>query len=77
MKDLEEDSVLGDAELGMLLELLVLLLFEFFFFVVEEVGSFLRWALKSGMQADKVMRHPVSVKRRGRVRLFMVFLSIG
>jgi len=26
------------------------------------------------MQADKVMRHPVSVKRRGRVRLFMVFL---
>ncbi|MFC3920979.1 hypothetical protein [Streptococcus lactarius] len=42
MRDLEEGSVLGDAELGMLLELVVLLLFEFFFFVVEEVGSFLR-----------------------------------
>ena len=84
----EEDCVVVEGELEELLELfelverlgwlerLELLFLKFFFFEVV-VGSFLKLILRSGTQAERKRRDSKSVKKRGSVCFFIMFLSIS
>ena len=59
------------------LERLELLFFKVFFFELVVVGSFLKLILRSGTQADRKRRDSKSVKKRGSVCFFIMFLSIS
>ena len=59
------------------LERLELLFLVFFFFELVVVGSFLKLILRSGTQADRKRRDSNSVKKRGSVCFFIMFLSIS
>ena len=84
----EEDCVVVEGELEELLELfelverlgwlerLELLFLKVFFFEVV-VGSFLKLILRSGTQAERKRRDSKSVKKRGSVCFFIMFLSIS
>ena len=88
MTMLEEDCVVVEGELEELLELfelverlgwlerLELLFLKVFFFEVV-VGSFLKLILRSGTQAERKRRDSKSVKKRGSVCFFIMFLSIS
>ena len=58
-----------------LLDRLELLFLVVFFFELVVVGSFLKLILRSGTQADRKRRDSKSVKKRGSVCLFIMFLS--
>ena len=82
----EEGCVVVEGELEELLELverlgwlerLELLFLKVFFFEVVVVGSFLKLILRSGTQADRKRRDSNSVKKRGSVCFFIMFLSIS
>ena len=79
----EEDCVVVEGELEELLELfelverLELLFLKVFFFEVVVVGSFLKLILRSGTQAERKRRDSKSVKKRGSVCFFIMFLSIS
>ena len=83
MTMLEEDCVVVEGELEESLELfelverLELLFLKVFFFEVLVVGSFLKLILRSGTQADRKRRDSKSVKKRGSVCFFIMFLSIS
>ena len=82
-------SVVVEGELEELLELfelverlgrlerLELLFLKVFFFELVVVGSFLKLILRSGTQADRKRRDSNSVKKRGNVCFFIMFLSIS
>ena len=70
--ELEELPVL--VELVERLELLFLVVF---FFELVVVGSCLKLILRSGTQADRKRRDSKSVKKRGSVCFFIIFLSIS
>ena len=70
--ELEELPVL--VELVERLELLFLVVF---FFELVVVGSFLKLIVRSGTQADSKRRDSKSVKKRGSVCFFIMFLSIS
>ena len=82
----EEGCVVVEGELEELLELfelverigwlerLELLFLKVFFFEVV-VGSFLKLILRSGTQAERKRRDSESVKKRGSVCFFIMFLS--
>ena len=84
----EEGCVVVEGELEELLELfelverlgwlerLELLFLKVFFFEVV-VGSFLKLILRSGTQAERKRRDSKSVKKRGSVCFFIMFLSIS
>ena len=84
----EEDCVVVEGELEELLELfelverlgwlerLELLFLKVFFFEVV-VGAFLKLILRSGTQAERKRRDSKSVKKRGSVCFFIMFLSIS
>ena len=84
----EEDCVVVEGELEELLELfelverlgwlerLELLFLKVFSFEVV-VGSFLKLILRSGTQAERKRRDSKSVKKRGSVCFFIMFLSIS
>ena len=82
MTMLEEDCVVVEGELEESLELfelverLELLFLKVFFFEVV-VGSFLKLILRSGTQAERKRRDSKSVKKRGSVCFFIMFLSIS
>ena len=69
-EELEELPVL--VELVERLELLFLVVF---FFELVVVGSCLKLILRSGTQADRKRRDSKSVKKRGSVCFFIMFLS--
>ena len=79
----EEDCVVVEGELEESLELfelverLELLFLKVFFFEVLVVGSFLKLILRSGTQAERKRRDSKSVKKRGSVCFFIMFLSIS
>ena len=85
----EEGCVVVEDELKELLELfelverfgwlerLELLFLVVFFFEVVVVGSFLKLILRSGTQAERKRRDSKSVKKRGSVCFFIMFLSIS
>ena len=85
----EEVSVVVEGELEELLELfelverlgrlerLELLFLKVFFFELVVVGSFLKLISRSGTQADRKRRDSNSVKKRGSVCFFIMFLSIS
>ena len=83
MTMLEEDCVVVEGELEESLELfelverLELLFLKVFFFEVVVVGSFLKLILRSGTQAERKRRDSKSVKKRGSVCFFIMFLSIS
>ena len=83
MTRLEEDCVVVEGELEESLELfelverLELLFLKVFFFEVLVVGSFLKLILRSGTQAERKRRDSKSVKKRGSVCFFIMFLSIS
>ena len=83
MTMLEEDCVVVEGELEESLELfelverLELLVLKVFFFEVLVVGSFLKFILRSGTQAERKRRDSKSVKKRGSVCFFIMFLSIS
>ena len=83
MTMLEEDCVVVEGELDESLELfelverLELLFLKVFFFEVLVVGSFLKLILRSGTQAERKRRDSKSVKKRGSVCFFIMFLSIS
>ena len=83
MTMLEEDCVVVEVELEESLELfelverLELLFLKVFFFEVLVVGSFLKLILRSGTQAERKRRDSKSVKKRGSVCFFIMFLSIS
>ena len=83
MTMLEEDCVVVEGELEESLELfelverLELLFLKVFFFEVLVVGSFLKLILRSGTQAERKRRDSKSVKKRGSVCFFIMFLSIN
>ena len=70
--ELEELPVLVE-----LVERLELLFLKVFFFEVLVVGSFLKLILRSGTQAERKRRDSKSVKKRGSVCFFIMFLSIS
>ena len=70
--ELEELPVL--VELVERLELLFLVVF---FFELVVVGTCLKLILRSGTQADRKRRDSKSVKKRGSVCFFIMFLSIS
>ena len=70
--ELEELPVL--VELVERLELLFLVVF---FFELVVVGTCLKLILRSGTQADRKRRDSNSVKKRGSVCFFIMFLSIS
>ena len=59
------------------LERLELLFLKVFFFELVVVGTFLKLILRSGTQADRKRRDSNSVKKRGSVCFFIMFLSIS
>ena len=83
----EEVSVVVEGELEELLELLnwlsdfgrlerlELLFLKVFFFELAVVGSCLKLILRSGTQADRKRRDSKSVKKRGSICFFIMFLS--
>ena len=85
----EEGCVVVEDELKELLELfelverfgwlerLELLFLVVFFFEVVVVGSFLKLILRFGTQAERKRRDSKSVKKRGSVCFFIMFLSIS
>ena len=85
----EEGCVVVEDELKELLELfelverlgrlerLELLFLVLFFFELVVVGSFLKLILRSGTQAERKRRDSNSVKKRGSVCFFIMFLSIS
>ena len=85
----EEGCVVVEGELEELLELfelverigwlerLELLFLKVFFFELVVVGTFLKLILRSGTQADRKRRDSKSVKKRGSVCFFIMFLSIS
>ena len=85
----EEGCIVVEDELKELLELfelverfgwlerLELLFLVVFFFEVVVVGSFLKLILRSGTQAERKRRDSKSVKKRGSVCFFIMFLSIS
>ena len=85
----EEGCVVVEGELEELLELfklverlgwlerLELLFLKVFFFELVVVGTFLKLILRSGTQADRKRRDSNSVKKRGSVCFFIMFLSIS
>ena len=85
----EEGCVVVEGELEELLELfelverigslerLELLLLKVFFFELVVVGTFLKLILRSGTQAERKRRDSKSVKKRGSVCFFIMFLSIS
>ena len=85
----EEGCVVVEVELEELLELfelverigwlerLELLFLKVFFFELVVVGTFLKLILRSGTQADRKRRDSNSVKKRGSVCFFIMFLSIS
>ena len=79
----EEVSVVVEGELEELpvlvelVERLELLFLKVFFFELVVVGSFLKLILRSGTQADSKRRDSKSVKKRGSVCFFIMFLSIS
>ena len=81
MTMLEEDCVVVEGELEESLELfelverLELLFLKVFFFELVVVGTFLKLILRSGTQADRKRRDSKSVKKRGSVCFFIMFLS--
>ena len=83
MTMLEEDCVVVEGELEESLELFELverlerLFLKVFFFEVLVVGSFLKLILRSGTQAERKRRDSKSVKKRGSVCFFIMFLSIS
>ena len=83
MTMLEEDCVVVEGELEESLELfelverLELLFLKVFFFEVLVVGYFLKLILRSGTQAERKRRDSKSVKKRGSVCFFIMFLSIS
>ena len=83
MTMLEEDCVVVEGELEESLELfelverLELLFLKVFFFELVVVGSFLKLILRSGTQAERKRRDSKSVKKRGSVCFFIMFLSIS
>ena len=83
MTMLEEDCVVVEGELEESLELfelverLELLFLKVFFFELVVVGTFLKLILSSGIQADRKRRDSNSVKKRGSVCFFIMFLSIS
>ena len=83
MTMLEEDCVVVEGELEESLELfelverLELLFLKVFFFELVAVGTFLKLILRSGTQADRKRRDSKSVKKRGSVCFFIMFLSIS
>ena len=83
MTMLEEDCVVVEVELEESLELfelverLELLFLKVFFFELVAVGTFLKLILRSGTQADRKRRDSKSVKKRGSVCFFIMFLSIS
>ena len=83
MTMLEEDCVVVEGELEESLELfelverLELLFLKVFFFEVLVVGSFLKLILRSGTQAERKRRDSKSVKKRGSICFFIMFLSIS
>ena len=83
MTMLEEDCVVVEGELEESLDLfelveqLELLFLKVFFFEVLVVGSFLKLILRSGTQAERKRRDSKSVKKRGSVCFFIMFLSIS
>ena len=83
MTMLEEDCVVVEGELEESLELfelverLELLFLKVFFFELVVVGTFLKLILRSGTQADRKRRDSKSVKKRGSVCFFIMFLSIS
>ena len=83
MTMLEEDCVVVEGELEESLELfelverLELLFLKVFFFEALVVGSFLKLILRSGTQAERKRRDSKSVKKRGSVCFFIMFLSIS
>ena len=70
--ELEELPVL--VELVERLELLFLVVF---FFELVVVGTCLKLILRSGTQAERKRRDSNSVKKRGSVCFFIMFLSIS
>ena len=76
-------SVVVEGELEELLELfelverLELLFLKVFFFELVVVGTFLKLILRSGTQAERKRRDSKSVKKRGSVCFFIMFLSIS
>ena len=70
--ELEELPVLVE-----LVERLELLFLKVFFFELVVVGTFLKLILRSGTQADRKRRDSNSVKKRGSVCFFIMFLSIS
>ena len=83
MTMLEEDCVVVEGELEESLELfelverLELLFLKVFFFELVVVGTLLKLILRSGTQADRKRRDSKSVKKRGSVCFFIMFLSIS
>ena len=83
MTMLEEDCVVVEGELEESLELfelverLELLFLKVFFFELVVVGTFLKLILRSGTQAERKRRDSKSVKKRGSVCFFIMFLSIS
>ena len=83
MTMLEEDCVVVEGELEESLDLfelveqLELLFLKVFFFELVVVGTFLKLILRSGIQADRKRRDSNSVKKRGSVCFFIMFLSIS
>ena len=80
MTMLEVVSVVVEGELEELLELferLELLFLVVFLFELVVVDSFLELILRSGTQADRKRRDSKSVKKRGGVCFFIMFLSIS
>ena len=79
----EEGCVVVEGELEESLELfelverLELLFLKVFFFELVVVGSFLKLILRSGTQAERKRRDSKSVKKRGSVCFFIMFLSIS
>ena len=79
----EEGCVVVEGELEELLELfelverLELLFLKVFFFELVVVGSFLKLILRSGTQAERKRIDSKSVKKRGSVCFFIMFLSIS
>ena len=83
MTMLEEDCVVVEGELEESLELfelverLELLFLVVFFFELVVVGTCLKLILRSGTQADRKRRDSKSVKKRGSICFFIMFLSIS
>ena len=72
-----EGELEESLELFELVERLELLFLKVFFFEVLVVGSFLKLILRSGTQAERKRRDSKSVKKRGSVCFFIMFLSIS